>query len=87
MDLIATWSEWCRKDIRFKDPHPVHFRDAIIRLMILHHGPRDIAEIDRILSELEALQHKARYVWDNQFYREQIESYEILKRHLQSTTR
>lgn len=83
MDLIATYSEWYRNDLRYKDPHPVHFRNAIIRLMILNHGPRDIAEIDRILSELETLQRQARYIEDTQFYREQIESYEVLKRHLE----
>ena len=54
---------------------------AFIRLMIWRHGPRDIEEIDRLLSGLHLLKEEAQNIEETQFYAVQIEAYDILRRY------
>jgi hypothetical protein len=76
-----------RASLRHKDVIAVYFRDSIAWLMILHHGPRDIDEINRLLMELETLKKKATYFEDHALYVVQIDAYKILKRHLEDEQR
>ena len=61
------------------DKHnPLVMRDAIIRIMILRHGPRDREEILRILAGLRLAMEEISDVESTQFYLREIEAYERL---------
>ena len=58
--------------------NPLVVRDAVIRIMIIRHGPRDKEEILRILAGLRLAIEEATDVETTQFYVREIEAYERL---------
>lgn len=73
--------EYQRKLISDKVAKPV--RDAaIIHLIILKDGPRDLRKVNAIIEELKRKKDKAENAIDTEFYLTQIEAYEILLREL-----
>ena len=61
------------------DKHnPIVMRDAIIRIMIIRHGPRDRDEINRILTGLYLLKEESTDVEETQFYLQELDAYERL---------
>lgn len=58
--------------------NPLVMRDAIVRIMIIRHGPRDKDEINRILTGLYVLKEESKNMEETEFYLLEIEAYERL---------
>lgn len=76
--MLEKYCDLLRPGITDKHNNPLVMRDAIIRIMIIRHGPRDREEIHRILTGLYLLKEESTDVEDAQFYLCEIEAYERL---------
>lgn len=65
---LEKYCDLLRPGITDKHNNPLVLRDAIIRIMIIRHGPCDREEIHRILTGLHLLKEESTDVEDAQFY-------------------